>query len=734
MSPFRPTRTGAWGVLEAEFFSAIPPAAELYWVTYSLTPDERTLRALGELGATLRIICQHPCSDSDVQVGMRPEVWDQIMQHLGHAEDRILGYSSPPPVGDGEESPLRLHSKFIVARFEKGVHEVYSLASGSFNLARASLGFGWEGNHETVTLIRDQGLARLAWDEAEWLSVRCEPVLREHCVEDPRGSVDPQPIQFENTPARTGTRDVQDAPEPVAIDDPEVLCQLQTRLDGMLRDFPPGCDRQYQIYCELEAAAEKSSATGRRDVLYLPVGVGKTFIALRWLVYHLHRHYQETGQLWFGLYLCPNQWIESTIQAALENLCSDGAHPLNIDEVRRRIVIVRPSGVDSEQEPVAVVADECHNWNPDGQGRTLLPGRHSYTSALNVWRDQDVPILGLSATPCRLEQGCFSPTSFIEAFVHPRPVEPDDCRPYMSLEDAVEEGFLCHHEFEELSLPRARQEEVLEVLTSGDDRRFVTFGDYSQTTLRAVWDVLSSDVDHLVRNIVRAFRGHLTRRAVVFLPPVEGAADRFVERLGRSLSEPRLFFDFRSRAVGDPLAAFEGFREARPRPGTPAVLVTVDRFGEGVSINDIDMLVMLRATLSPRVAVQALGRGLRVDGRKERCVILDAVHFEERLKLWDCDDWEALAAEAAQHHRGSQPAPKPRRTPAKKMRSPEPKKKTWAYRTGVEGRLVKVDSKSVAVKKARAKSLRDTRNCYVFRMVRGNWEEQEVWKNDERLR
>lgn len=100
-------------------------------------------------------------------------------------------------------------------------------------------------------------------------------------------------------------------------------------------------------------------------------------------------------------------------------------------------------------------------------------------------------------------------------------------------------------------------------------------------------------------------------------------------------------FDFRARATdsqGAAHATFREFAQASVAPGRPAVITTIDRLAEGISVPDVDMLVMLRATLSPRVAVQALGRGLRRAEGKEECVVLDAVQFRRRLDLWDAFD------------------------------------------------------------------------------------------------
>jgi hypothetical protein len=118
---------------------------------------------------------------------------------------------------------------------------------------------------------------------------------------------------------------------------------------------------------------------------------------------------------------------------------------------------------------------------------------------------------------------------------------------------------------------------------------------------------------------------------------VGAAADKFVELLEsevQALWPGALCCDFRSSTDADGGQGkrdFKAFVDFDARPERPAFLVTIDRFGEGVSIPSIDAIVMLRATLSLRVAIQSLGRGLRLSNGKSDCLVLDAVQFWESL-------------------------------------------------------------------------------------------------------
>lgn len=59
------------------------------------------------------------------------------------------------------------------------------------------------------------------------------------------------------------------------------------------------------------------------------------------------------------------------------------------------------------------------------------------------------------------------------------------------------------------------------------------------------------------------------------------------------------------------------------RRGELDILTNVDLFGEGLNVPGIQVIGMIRPTLSPGLFMQQLGRGLRVEENKERALILD---------------------------------------------------------------------------------------------------------------
>ena len=72
---------------------------------------------------------------------------------------------------------------------------------------------------------------------------------------------------------------------------------------------------------------------------------------------------------------------------------------------------------------------------------------------------------------------------------------------------------------------------------------------------------------------------------------------------------------------------------ARFRNGQVNLILSVDKFNEGIDVPDVEMVVFLRVTDSGIVYRQQLGRGLRVKAGKSQVVVLDFVANCERILL-----------------------------------------------------------------------------------------------------
>lgn len=114
-----------------------------------------------------------------------------------------------------------------------------------------------------------------------------------------------------------------------------------------------------------------------------------------------------------------------------------------------------------------------------------------------------------------------------------------------------------------------------------------------------------------------------TGRAIFYCPSID-YAKRMAERLREAGFGARpLHSNLRKREVERRLRAF--------RRGELEVIASVDMLNEGVDIPEVDIIVFLRVTHSRRIFLQQLGRGLRLAEGKEEVVIMDLVADIRRI-------------------------------------------------------------------------------------------------------
>lgn len=612
------------------FLDRVPPGSELIWITFCVSPGdpgtlEVVLKHLESRAARVRVVCQHPGTG---EVSLSRSTFDLFHPASGARRPELLGFpaQAAPETEDGEdEAAGPLHAKVIVARCVlDGVPRYFAL-HGSFNFA------GHSFNRNTEQVSEPLEVDETKWLELEDLCACSETLTVEHCTDAEQPGEDPAPIIDGPRTMRRRALEATDenAAPTVPPRAPELLRKVCEALDRSLRDYPGAHSRlrgfQFAHFVRL------NSSQRRRNILYLPVGVGKSFIALRWLLQRLVEHADPTALV---VLLVPNAWIQASLTADVEKVAHGAG--VRADELLRYVRIMRYSQVLELRGQVvaAVAADEVHNWSSNGSRG--LKATSSYTAALD-WLTKsspDVPQIGLSATPCRMEDHKFSVERFVRKFVGDATITRDEYDA-LSLAEAIEHGLLVPPEFQTLAPELSTM--VREILHDAEGVP-VKMGDYAEVVLRQVWEVLDRRRRAIINQIIEASRRHVRQRIVVYLPPVADASDKFVRSLCEAFQREYPgagFWDFRSRSEQGGQAAFEEFRRFETNSIRPAMIVGIDRFCEGISVPSIDMLVMLRATLSPRVAVQALGRGLRLSAGKSKCLVLDAVLFKERLDQWD---------------------------------------------------------------------------------------------------
>lgn len=623
---FHIARQGAWESIET-FLDELEPKSKVIWVTFNVDPPPLLLSKLTAKRLDVTLIARHPFYGNHFS----QSAWRTLKGC--EAIERVWGIKIDD-YADGEETTYGpLHAKFVVARTPGGR---FRGLSGSFNFATRS----FHSSSEHVHCLSERQ-ARQAWEEAEAMrgSTQACEVQESDCPTGETVSPTPSIKVFEDPPSKVGTRQDRDYHRraPVQSYRPRELQLLAEALDETLSNWPVRGGNYQQEQFERLRARDR-----RIDILYLPVGVGKTFIAIRWLLWRVYQSDVSGHNPTPGLFLAPNRWIQQTVRDDLKFIdtrAKDLAATRG-ERVRPRcedyVTLATPSKTDTKFPWSATVADEVHNWSPRNQSEYSSGYTHVLRHLLNT---HNKPILGLSATPCRVDHGRYSVSTFVNSFLGAA-FEPEDAKPSMQLGEAISRGLLTRPRF--VKLVSQKVESSVKLILSYVDGRVIRFGDYSNTTLRHVWEEIAGTHEatgNLVSEIVRHVEHEKSRRVVVFVPPLGSATDRFVATLaGRIESRGGRCFDFRTRAEVSGQTARETFMEftdSRPEPGRPSIVVTIDRLGEGVSVPDIDMLVMLRATLSPRVAVQALGRGLRLHENKKECVVLDAVQFHALVTRWD---------------------------------------------------------------------------------------------------
>lgn len=595
---FRFTVAGGEGrdSIESEILKQIQNVEEgsaVVWFTYSFRPTLTLLRAFEEKNLLVRVLLVHdPEATRGVTVSNR--AWSDFQEHTGERGELFQWVST-------RDRNFHAKAVFLVPNL-RATSVPTAIALGSFNFTDQGL----TRSIETIGWVDARDQRRELWQQA-WKLLNNRDHVKSVVWEE-QGDEPPHPRN-----------------RSAALLTVEELERFKVTLDGMMADWPDNhpAARGYQsdVYNKLDGRWKKTGSLGdlRSELLYLPVGSGKTFIALRWMVQRL----LETGGARRGLYLVPNRWVARTVNDDLERVINQAS--LNVQRALASFDVSVPSDVDSASTPACLVADECHRWRPSDHESLSV----SYSGVIDDLRGKSVATLGVTATPCRMDRGRFRVDTFVSSFLGR---EVYGHKPDLTLTEALNKKLIVPPKFARLAPDR--QKEIEKVLGT-NSAEIVNFGDYGRVTLSNVWAILCRDVDKLVRAIVSGVEGR--RRIVVFLPPVGVAADAFVSRLEAAvLARWRKAFwcDFRSSTDedrGQSRRDFRSFVEYQADHERPAFLVTIDRFAEGVSIPTIDAIVMLRATLSLRVAMQSLGRGLRRSPGKSDCLVLDAVQFWESL-------------------------------------------------------------------------------------------------------
>jgi DNA repair protein RadD len=230
------------------------------------------------------------------------------------------------------------------------------------------------------------------------------------------------------------------------------------------------------------------------------------------------------------------------------------------------------------------IIDECHlvNHNDEGGYRKLLGALSAINPAMRV--------VGLTATPYRLGHGLITDAP---ALFHDL-IEP------VGIEELVYKGFL--------SILRSKvTKSSLDV--SGVHKRG---GEYIESELQAAVDTDENNYN-VVREVIDLAGD---RKAWLFFC----AGVHHAEAVAAVLEE----YDIAAACVTGATSKAEreqilnDFKAGKLRALTNANVLTT-----GFDYPDIDLIAMLRPTMSPSLYVQMAGRGMRIKSHTDHCLVLD---------------------------------------------------------------------------------------------------------------
>jgi DNA repair protein RadD len=241
--------------------------------------------------------------------------------------------------------------------------------------------------------------------------------------------------------------------------------------------------------------------------------------------------------------------------------------------------------VDLFREHRLVIVDEAHLIPPTGEGRY-----RTFFERVNNPR-----IVGLTATPYRLGLGMLTDGLFDKIVYNKDIVE------------LIEAGYLCS-----LTTKQTKQQ----MNTRGVA---IVGGDFNQKQMANKLDV-SSVTDAICKELLahKESRKHW----LIFAIDISHA-----EHITAALNAKGIVTGcVHSRMKGDRTLLLDLFKQ-----GAFQALVSVETLTTGFDAPNVDLIALLRPTMSPVLHVQMIGRGLRISPDKDNCLILDFAGNTARL-------------------------------------------------------------------------------------------------------
>lgn len=346
-----------------------------------------------------------------------------------------------------------------------------------------------------------------------------------------------------------------------------------------------------------DSAVSMLSDTGKAAIIH-PTGTGKSFIGFK-----LCEDHPDKTICW----LSPSEYIFKT---QLENLAkvSNGYVPQNVRFFTYAKLMLLSDAEISEIAPDFIILDEFHRCGAQEWGKGALNLLKSYPG---------VPILGLSATNIRyLDNQRDMADELFDGNIASE----------MTLGEAIVRGILAAPKY------------VLSVFSYQKDLE-----KYQARVRRAKSKLVRDEAERYLEALRRAldkadgldtvFDKHMTDRTgkyIVFCANYEHMQEMIGKApawFGKVDSAPHIY-----TVYSDDPSASRSFKDFKADDDTDhlRLLYCIDALNEGVHVDDVAGVILLRPTVSPIIYKQQIGRALAA-GKKDNPVIFDIVLNIENL-------------------------------------------------------------------------------------------------------
>ena len=357
---------------------------------------------------------------------------------------------------------------------------------------------------------------------------------------------------------------------------------------------------------------------GKAAVIH-PTGTGKSFIA-----FHLALENPQKTICW----LSPSEYIFKT---QLENLAAanDGVLPQNIQfYTYAKLVLLTDSELVSIQ-PDYIILDEFHRCGAQVWGQGVQRLLQHYPA---------VPVLGLSATNIRyLDNQRDMADELFDGNV----------ASYITLGEALVRGILHTPTYIQTVYSYQKSLEKLAGRVYHAKNRAIR--DKAEILLESLRRALE-----MADGLDEVFHKHMPEKAgkyIVFCANKEHM-DEMKEKAGEWFRlvdpQPHVY-----EAYSESPETERAFRDFKADDSEhPKLLYCIDMLNEGIHIDDVDGVILIRPTISPIVYKQQIGRALSASKRKQP-VIFDIVNnFENLYSIGAIEDEMEEALRRYSHHEG----------------------------------------------------------------------------------